>query len=97
MRALHYPGFTTKYYRANTYPDHRQTYSELLEKPVEQQAAPAPKKEEEKQWYEEIDIAVGETGVLQGSSGAKEGLSPKGDVTDGSASFDLELTIPVAQ
>ncbi|MBN1545501.1 MAG: carbohydrate porin, partial [Syntrophaceae bacterium] len=68
---------------------------ERLEKVVEQQAAPTLKNEDGKRWYEKIDIAIGATGVLQGSSGAKEQLSIDGDVTDGSMSFDLELTIPV--
>lgn len=70
---------------------------ECLEKAVEQQATPTSKTEYGKQWHEKIDVAVGATGVLQGSSGAKERLSPDGDVTDGSMSFDLELTIPVAK
>ncbi|MBN2034416.1 MAG: carbohydrate porin [Deltaproteobacteria bacterium] len=70
---------------------------ERLENAVEQQAAPPSKTEDEKPWYEKIDIAVGATGVLQGSAGAKERLSPEGDVTDGSMSFDLELTLPVAK
>lgn len=69
---------------------------EGLEKAVEQHAADTSKTEEEKRWYEKIDIAFGATGVLQGSSGAKKRLSREGDVTDGSMSFDLELTMPVA-
>ncbi|MBU1950425.1 MAG: carbohydrate porin [Candidatus Eisenbacteria bacterium] len=48
-------------------------------------------------WSEKIDIAVGATGVLQASSGMKDSLSPEGDVTDGSMSFDLELVLPVVQ
>jgi len=47
---------------------------ELLEKTVEQQ--PTAKKEDEQQWYEKIDVSFGATGVLQGSSRAKERLSP---------------------
>jgi len=70
---------------------------ELLEKTVEQQPGPTAKKEDEQQWYEKIDMSFGATGVLQGSSGAKERLSPEGDVTDCSMSFDLELTAPVGK
>lgn len=69
---------------------------ERLEKALQQQAEPTSKAEDEKQWYEKIDLAAGATGVLQGSSGAEKRLSPEGDVTDGSWSFDLELTMPVA-
>jgi len=70
---------------------------EHLEKTVEQQAGPAVKEGNEKQWYEKIDVGFGATGVLQGSSGAKERLSSEGDVSDGSMSFDLELTAPVGK
>ncbi len=77
--------------------DAMQNKLERLEKAVEQQAAPTSKKGDEKQWDEKIDIAVGATGVLQGSSGAKERLSTEEDVTDDAMSFDLELTVPVAQ
>ena len=76
--------------------DEMKSKLERLEKAVEQQVTPTSKTEDGKRWYEKIDVAVGATGVLQGSSGAKERLSPEGDVTDGSMSFDLELTIPVA-
>lgn len=75
--------------------DTLKTKLERLEKAIERQAASTLKTEGGKRWYEKIDIAVGATGMLQGSSGAKEPLSPEGDVTDGSMSFDLELTIPV--
>jgi carbohydrate-selective porin OprB len=68
---------------------------ERLEKTVEQSSVNDVKKEEEKRWYEKIDIAVGATGVLQGSAGVKKRLSSEGNVTDGTASFDLELSIPV--
>ncbi len=73
------------------------TDNESMDKAVEQQAAPASKTEEEKRWYEKIEIALGATGVLQGSPGAEELLGPGSDVTDGSMSFDLELTLPVAK
>ena len=73
------------------------TDNESMDKAVEQRAAPASKAEEEKRWYEKIEIALGATGVLQGSPGAEELLGPGGDVTDGSMSFDLELTLPVAK
>jgi high affinity Mn2+ porin len=42
-------------------------------------------------WYDRIDIALGATGIVQGSSGAGD-LSADGDVTDASGSIDLELT-----
>ncbi|MBN2467674.1 MAG: carbohydrate porin [Deltaproteobacteria bacterium] len=70
---------------------------ERLEKTVVQKAEPTSEKEDEIQWCEKIDIVVGATGILQSSSGAKERLSTEGDVTDGSLSFDLELTVPVVQ
>ncbi len=70
---------------------------ERLEKAIEQQAAPTSKKEDESQWFNKIDIAVGATAVLQGSTGAKERLSTEGDVTHGSMSLDLELTMPIME
>lgn len=42
-------------------------------------------------WYDNLELALGATGLLQGSSGAGE-LSDDGDKTDASASIDLELT-----
>lgn len=45
-------------------------------------------------WYDNIEIAVGMTGVLQGSSGAGN-LSADGDITDASGSVDIELMAPV--
>ncbi|HNX04929.1 MAG TPA: carbohydrate porin [Opitutales bacterium] len=42
-------------------------------------------------WYDAIEIALGATGVVQGSSGAGD-LIGDGDKTDGSASIDIEIT-----
>lgn len=47
--------------------------------------------ESEPKWYDRFELAVGATGVLQGSSGADE-LSESGDKADGTISLDLELT-----
>jgi len=46
-------------------------------------------------WYEGIDLALSATGVLQGTGGVADGLIGDGDVVDGSASLDLELSVPV--
>jgi len=48
-------------------------------------------------WCDKIEFAFGATGVLQGSAGAKKSLTAEKDVTDGSVSFDLELTAPVTE
>jgi len=69
---------------------------ERLEKAFEQQAATDSKKEEEKRWYEKIEIAGGATAGVQGSAGEKKRHSRKGNVTDGTISFDLEASLPVA-
>jgi high affinity Mn2+ porin len=45
----------------------------------------------ETKWYDRIDIALGATGVVQGSSGAGD-LSEERDTVDASGSIDLELT-----
>jgi high affinity Mn2+ porin len=70
---------------------------ERLEKVVEQQAGSTAGKEDEKRWYEKIDIAVGATGVLQGASGVKERLNPEGNVTDATASYELELLVQAGE
>ena len=53
--------------------------------------APGPEIEA-KMWFEKLEMGIGGTGILQGSAGASEK-----NVNDGSMSFDLELTAPIAQ
>ena len=58
---------------------------------------PASTEAEGDKWYDKIEFAFGATGVLQGSAGAKKSLSPEEDITDGTASFDIEVTAPIAE
>ena len=44
------------------------------------------------EWYEKFDVGVGLTGVLQTTANVKKRLNPDKDVTDGTISFDLEIT-----
>jgi len=60
-------------------------------KVVEHQPWSASEGEDEERWYDKIHVAIGATGVLQGPAGAKERLSPRGNASDGSASYELEL------
>jgi hypothetical protein len=60
-----------------------------LEKAIEEESEPP--------WYEKMEIAVGATGIIQGSSGLDEEIYPEGDVTDGTVSFDIEILIPVEE
>ncbi|MDR0842963.1 MAG: carbohydrate porin [Acidobacteriota bacterium] len=50
-------------------------------------------------WYEKIDLAVGVTGILQGTPGLSRNDAPfaTGNVIDGSMSLDVELTMPVSK
>lgn len=57
---------------------------------LEQASSPAAETSSDK-WYDKIELAIGATGVLQGSSGAGN-LSDSGDKADASASIDIELT-----
>jgi carbohydrate-selective porin OprB len=69
---------------------------EALKQKVEQsatQASPAG----EVPWYQKLEVGIGATGIVQGSMGVEDSLSQEGDVTDGSVSFDLELTLPVTE
>ncbi len=50
---------------------------------------------DEARWYEEIEISVGMTIVLQSSIGGEEESNQKGNVTDCSVSFDLEMSKPI--
>ncbi|MHB9031173.1 MAG: carbohydrate porin [Candidatus Latescibacterota bacterium] len=54
-----------------------------------------PKEEKRTVWFEKFEIALGATGILQGSSRAGKRLNSEGKVTDGSMSFDLDITTPV--
>ncbi|HDR14479.1 MAG TPA: carbohydrate porin [Desulfobacteraceae bacterium] len=68
---------------------------EQLEKAIEKKTSPASADKDDSQWYRKMDVALGATGVLQRSSGVQKRLGPDGDTTAGSASFELELTLPV--
>ncbi|MFP4687050.1 MAG: carbohydrate porin, partial [bacterium] len=46
-------------------------------------------------WYDKIELAVGMTGIVQGTSGVDESLNPDEDITDASLSFDLEFYVPL--
>jgi len=48
-------------------------------------------------WYEAIDIAVGATGILQGTPGVKTPFGPAEKKINGSMSFDLELSMQVTE
>lgn len=43
-------------------------------------------------WYEKFGVSVGLTGVFQTTSNVKKRLNPDKNVTDGTMSFDLEIT-----
>jgi high affinity Mn2+ porin len=68
---------------------------EQLEKAIEERPSPASADKDDSQWYRKMDAALGATGMLQRSSGVQKRLGPDGDTTAGSASFELELTLPV--
>lgn len=49
------------------------------------------KGEADPSWFENLDVGIGATAILQSSSGAKKALSPERDVTDATLSTDLEI------
>jgi hypothetical protein len=69
---------------------------EQLEKALEGKTVSASAENDDSEWYRKMDVAVAATGVLQRSSGVRDSLSPDGDTTYGSASFELELALPVS-
>jgi carbohydrate-selective porin OprB len=68
-----------------------------LEEEGRPQVSPLAGGDEERPWYEKLNLAVGATGVLQGSSGVRESLNAERDVTDGSVSCDVELSVPITE
>ena len=56
-----------------------------------EQNAPSSSTGYGERWYEKIDVTIGATGILQGSSGVQDRLSPEGSITDATASYELEL------
>ncbi|MGM0599973.1 MAG: carbohydrate porin [Candidatus Rifleibacteriota bacterium] len=63
---------------------------EKLEEKIDSRHEKNSKKTAE--WYEKFDVGVGLTGVFQTTSNVKKRLNPDKDVTDGTMSFDLEIT-----
>jgi len=60
------------------------TKFERLEKTIGTTNAPASELQDEKQWYEKIDFAIGASGVIQGSTGVED------DGADATARYELE-------